>query len=296
MFTGTGTALLTPFNEDLSIDYKSLKLLIERQIVNGVEAIIILGTTGESPVIDEEERKRLVDESVTIANGRVKILVGTGTNDTRKVVKFNKIAEDYNADGLLIVNPYYNKSTQSGLVEHYKFISERTSLPIILYNVPSRTSMNIIPETVLKIHNDCKNVIAVKEASGDISQIAKLCAMKPDSLTVYSGNDDQTLPIMALGGKGVISVFSNVYPLEMSKLTKAILKNDFKSALEFHNKYLRMMNLLFVETNPIPVKYLASAKGLCKNIFRLPLIKATKNTEELLLKEDKILNEQNEKN
>lgn len=292
MFKGTGTALITPFNEDLTIDYKSLKLLIENQIANGVNALVILGTTGESPVIDEDERRKLVDESVSATNGRVKVIVGTGTNDTRKVVKYNKIAEQYKADGLLIVNPYYNKSTQSGLVEHYKFISERTTLPIILYNVPSRTAMNMLPETVLNIHNTCKNIIAVKEASGDISQIAKLCAMKPESLTVFSGNDDQTLPIMSLGGNGIISVFSNVYPKEMSDLTGAILTNDFSTALQLHNKYLKMMNLLFVETNPIPVKYLASVIGLCKNILRLPLVKSTSMAEKLLMEEYLRLREQ----
>ena len=291
MFNGTGTALITPFNEDLSIDYKSLKLLIEDQIKNGVKALIILGTTGESPVIDEDERRRLVDESVSVVNGRIKVIIGTGTNDTKKVVKFNKIAEEYKDDGLLIVNPYYNKSTQAGLVEHYRYISEKTDLPIILYNVPSRTAMNILPETVLAIHDKCKNVIAVKEASGDISQIAKLCAMKPDTLTVFSGNDDQTLPIMALGGKGVISVFSNIYPKIMSSLTDAILNYDFKTALELNNKYLKMMNLLFIETNPIPVKYLASVRGLCKNILRLPLVKATAAAEKLLLEEHLKLSE-----
>lgn len=291
MFSGTGTALITPFNEDLTIDYNSLKLLIEDQISNGIKALIILGTTGESPVIDEDERRRLVDESVSLVNGRIKVIIGTGTNDTRKVVKYNKIAEEYKADGLLIVNPYYNKSTQAGLVEHYKFISAHTDLPIILYNVPSRTAMNILPETVLAIHDKCKNVVAVKEASGDISQIAKLCAIKPDTLTVFSGNDDQTLPIMALGGKGVISVFSNIYPKEMSELTTALLNNDFVTGLNIHNKYLKMMNLLFVETNPIPVKYLASVRGLCKNILRLPLVKATSNSEKLLLEEYSKLSE-----
>lgn len=285
MFKGTGTALITPFNEDLSIDYKSLKLLIDDQVNNGITAIIILGTTGETPVITEEERRKLVDESVSIADGRVKIIIGTGTNDTMKVVKYNKIAEEYKADGLLIVNPYYNKSTQAGLFEHYKYISERTSLPIILYNVPSRTSMNMLPETVLKIHSECKNVAAVKEASGDISQIAKLCAMKPDSLSVLSGNDDQTLPIMSLGGDGVVSVFSNIFPKIMSDLTSSLLAGDYKNSLELHNKHLKMMNLLFVETSPIPVKYLASLKGICKNIVRLPLIKATKQAEKLLLEE-----------
>ena len=287
MFKGTGTALITPFNEDLSIDYKSLKLLIEDQVNNGITAIIILGTTGETPVIDEEERSKLVDESVSIANGWVKIIIGTGTNDTMKVVKYNKIAEEYNADGLLIVNPYYNKSTQAGLIEHYKYISERTSLPIILYNVPSRTAMNMLPETVLKIHSECKNVVAVKEASGDISQIAKLCAMKPESLSVLSGNDDQTLPVMSLGGKGVISVFSNIFPKIMSDLTNALLKKDFVNGLQIHNKYLSMMNLLFIETSPIPVKFLASMRGLCKNILRLPLVNATERTEKLLIEEYK---------
>lgn len=292
MFTGTGTALITPFNEDLSIDFNSLKLLIEDQITNGVSALVILGTTGESPVIDEDERRKLLEEAVSMANGRIKIIVGTGTNDTRKVVKYNKIAEQCKVDGLLIVNPYYNKSTQAGLVEHYNFISEHTGLPIILYNVPSRTAMNLLPETVLAIHDKCKNVVAVKEASGDISQIAKLCAIKPDSLTVFSGNDDQTLPIMALGGTGVISVFSNVYPKVMSTLTDTILKNDLKTALALNNKYLKMMNLLFIETNPIPVKYLASVRGLCKNILRLPLVKATSNAQKLLMDEYLKLSEQ----
>jgi 4-hydroxy-tetrahydrodipicolinate synthase len=289
MFTGTGTALVTPFNEDLSIDYDSLRLLIENQVECGVNAIVILGTTGESPVIDEEERKKLVDESVSIAAGRIKVIIGTGTNDTKKVVKYNKIAEKYKADGLLIVNPYYNKSTQAGLVEHYKYITDQTSLPVILYNVPSRTSMNILPETVLRIHEECKNITAVKEASGDISQIAKLCAMKPDSLTVLSGNDDQTLPIISLGGKGVISVFSNLFPCEMNELVGSLLKGDFTAGLKLHNKYLAMMNLLFIETNPIPVKYLASVKGLCKNIFRLPLVKATTSSEKLLMQEYKLV-------
>lgn len=291
MLIGTGTALITPFNEDLSVDYKSLRILIEDQIKNGVSAVIILGTTGESPVIDEEERKKIVDESAAISNGRIKVIIGTGSNDTNKVIKYNKIAESYKADGLLIVNPYYNKSTQAGLVEHYKFISEKTELPIILYNVPSRTSMNVLPETVLKIHDECKNIVAVKEASGDISQIAKLCAMKPDSLTVLSGNDDQTLPIMSLGGRGVISVFSNIYPREMTDLTTALLKGDFATGLQIHNKYLKMMSLLFVETNPIPVKYLASVRGLSKNVLRRPLIKTTAAAEKLLMEEYSKLSE-----
>ena len=214
MFNGTGTALITPFDTDLNVDFQSLKNLIRFQIDNGINALIILGTTGEAVTIDDYEREKIIDISVTEVNKKIPVIIGTGTNNTKKVVSHNQMAEKYNVDALLIVNPYYNKGTQKSLVEHYKFISERTSLPIILYNVPSRTGMNILPETVIQIFNECKNVIAVKEACGDISQIAKLFANKPEDLIVYSGNDDQALPIMSLGGKGVISVLSNILPKE----------------------------------------------------------------------------------
>jgi 4-hydroxy-tetrahydrodipicolinate synthase len=199
------------------------------------------------------------------------------------VIENNKIAEDLKADGLLIVNPYYNKGTQESLLKHYKYISERTRLPIILYNVPSRTGMNILPETAVRIHKNCNNVVAIKEASGDISQIANLIAIKPDSFSVLSGNDDQTLPIMALGGDGVISVFSNPYPSEMKKITDAMLNKDLSSARSFNNKYLGMMNALFIETSPAPVKFVMHQMGFCENILRLPLVNATAKTEELLI-------------
>ncbi len=187
----------------------------------------------------------------------------------------------------LIVNPYYNKGTQESLIEHYKYIASKTKLPIILYNVPSRTGMNLLPETAVRIHNECKNVVAVKEASGNISQIAHLISIKPDSLSVLSGNDDQTLAIMASGGNGVISVFSNPYPADMKKITDAVLKNDLKSARLLNNKYLGMMNALFVETSPAPVKYVMSKLGLCENILRLPMVKATAKAEDILDKEMK---------
>ena len=231
MFKGTGTALITPFKKDQSVDINSLRKIVDQQLKGGVDALVVMGTTGESPVIEFDERKVIISHVVEEVKGKVPIIVGTGTNNTKHVVELNKQAEELKADGLLIVNPYYNKGTQDSLVEHYKYISERTKLPIILYNVPSRTAMNINPETVVRIHKECKNVVAVKEASGNISQIAHLISIKPDSLSVLSGNDDQTLAIMASGGDGVISVFSNPYPSEMKKITNALLNNNLKVAL-----------------------------------------------------------------
>ena len=288
MFKGTGTALITPFKADLSVDYDALKKIVHQQLDSGVDALIVMGTTGESPVIEFEERKKIVSLVSEEVNRKVPVIVGTGTNNTKNVIELNKQAEGLNADGLLIVNPYYNKGTQDSLVEHYKFISERTKLPIILYNVPSRTGMNILPETAVRIHKVCKNIVAIKEASGNISQIAHLISIKPDSLAVFSGNDDQTLAIMASGGDGVISVFSNPYPASMKNITDAMLNNKLKLAQELNNKYLSMMNSLFVETSPAPVKYVMSKLGFCENILRLPLAKATPKTEELLDKEMKI--------
>jgi 4-hydroxy-tetrahydrodipicolinate synthase len=287
MFRGTGTALITPFKKDQSLDENALRKIIHQQIDGGVDALIVIGTTGESPVIEFEERAKIISLVIEEVKGKIPVIVGTGTNNTKKVIELNKQAEDLKADGVLIVNPYYNKGTQDSLVEHYKFISDRTKLPIILYNVPSRTAMNILPETAVRIHKECKNVVAIKEASGNISQIAHLISIKPSSLSVLSGNDDQTLAIMSSGGDGVISVFSNPYPAEMKKITSVMLNNDLKLAQEFNNKYLSMMNTLFVETSPSPVKYVMSKLGLCENVLRLPLVKATEKAEELLDKEMK---------
>lgn len=282
MFQGTGTALITPFDEDLNVDYKALRKLVEFQISNKVDFLVVLGTTAEAPVVDEDERRKIIDTVISEVDGKIPIVIGTGSNDTKKVVKLNKIAEDFNADGVLIVNPYYNKGTQSSLVDHYLYIAERTSLPIILYNVPGRTAMNMRPDTILKIHSVCPNVVSVKEASGDISQIANLISMKPDSLSVLSGNDDQTLPIMALGGVGVISVFSNPFPQQMTEIANAMLACDLTKAKELNNKYLKMMNLLFIETSPMPIKFICSYLGLCKNTLRLPLRPITENSENTL--------------
>jgi 4-hydroxy-tetrahydrodipicolinate synthase len=282
MFKGAGTALITPFKKDLSVDYDALRKIVQHQLKNNIDALVVLGTTGESPVIDNEERRKITSVVVEEATGKVPIIVGTGTNNPKHVIENNELASDLKVDGLLIVNPYYNKGTQESLIEHYKFISDKTKLPIILYNVPSRTGMNMLPETVIKIHQACKNVVAVKEASGNISQIAKLIALKPDSLSVLSGNDDQTLSIMALGGDGVISVFSNPYPNEMHNLSKLILDQKLSEAQKLNNKYLSMMDSLFFEASPSPVKYAMHKLGLCENIVRLPLSKATQTCEKLL--------------
>jgi 4-hydroxy-tetrahydrodipicolinate synthase len=290
MFKGVGTALITPFKQDFSVDLDAIKKIVQQQLEGGVDALVVLGTTGESPVFDYDERRKIISLVVEEATSKVPVIVGTGTNNTKKVIENNMQAEDLKADGLLIVNPYYNKGTQESLVEHYKAISEKARLPIIVYNVPSRTGMNILPETAVKIHKECKNVVAIKEASGNISQIAHLISIKPSSLSVLSGNDDQTLAIMAIGGDGVISVFSNPYPAEMKKITNALSENNLKLAQDLNNKYLSMMNALFVETSPAPVKYVMSRRGLCQNVLRLPLLKATGKAEETLEKEMKKIN------
>jgi len=289
MFKGVGTALITPFKQDQTVDLNALRKIVHQQLEGGVDALVVLGTTGESPVIDFNERKEIISAVIDEVNNKVPVIVGTGSNNTKHVVELNKQAEELKVDGLLIVNPYYNKGTQISLVDHYKFISDKTKLPIILYNVPSRTGMNILPETVVRIHKECKNVVAVKEASGNISQIAHLISIKPNSLSVLSGNDDQTLSIMASGGDGVISVFSNPYPSKMKMIAHAILNNRLKEAQELNNKFLSMMNALFVETSPAPVKYVMSKLGLCENVLRLPLVMATQKTEEVLNSEMKNL-------
>ena len=282
MFQGTGTAIITPFDEDMNVDYQSLKKFTRFQLDEGINALIVLGTTGEAPTINEDERNRIIETVISEVRGKIPVIVGTGTNDTKKVVELNKSAERLKADGLLIVNPYYNKGTQQSLVEHYKYISERTPLPILLYNVPSRTGMNILPETVITISEQCKNIIGINEASGNISQIGKLFSLINPGFHVYSGNDDQTLPIMAFGGSGVVSVFSNVFPKQMIELTGSLLKNDMHTAQSLNKKYLKFMNTLFVETSPTPVKYAVSLLGYCNNILRLPLTKASRNTELLI--------------
>ncbi|WP_129407837.1 4-hydroxy-tetrahydrodipicolinate synthase [Marinitoga lauensis] len=281
MFKGVGTAIITPFDENFEVDYNALEEFVKFQLKH-VNALIVLGTTGEAPTINESEREKIVSKVVEVTNKKVPVIVGTGSNNPEHVLHNNKLAEKSGADGLLIVSPYYNKSTQKGLVEYFTYVAQRTELPIILYNVPSRTGGNILPDTAIEIFEKNANVVGIKEASGNISQIAELISKKPDGMFVYSGNDDQALPLMALGGDGVISVFSNVLPKEMRDLTDAVLNNDYATAQKINKKYNILMRKLFIEVNPIPVKYAVSKLGYCKNIVRLPLITISDNAKKII--------------
>src|SRR6056297_1663980 len=289
MFQGVGTAIITPFKNRLEgsgnrleVDYDALEKFCEFQIENSVSALVVLGTTGEAPSVDATERSRIIEHVMRVSNRRVPVIVGTGTNNTQHCIDNNKIAEELRADGLLIVTPYYNKSTQKGLVRHFSHIAQETTLPIILYNVPSRTSVNLLPETVIEIYKANPNIVGVKEASGDISQIARLMAIKPEGLKVYSGNDDQALPLISLGGDGCISVISNVLPSQFSTLVGEALSGNYLEARDYQNMLIPMMNALFNEVNPIPVKYACFKEGYCENLLRLPLIEASEETQLLI--------------
>lgn len=284
MFKGVATALITPFSEG-AVDYKSFEKFIQWQIEKGVDALLVLGTTGEAPSISEEERKELVSFAVKLVNGRVPLIVGTGTNSTEKTLKMTLQAQDLGADGALIVTPYYNKPVQEGLYQHYAYIAKRVEIPIIIYNVPSRTGVNILPETVVRLAADFKNIVGVKEASGNMAQIdsllLKLKGVRDDFL-VWSGNDDQAFHLMCSGGHGVISVLSNVVPDLTATMCKKTLEGNLEEARELHLKLFPLMKALFVETNPIPVKFGVSLLGMCKNELRLPLVPASEKTRELV--------------
>ena len=289
IFSGCGTALITPFDcETGRLDLLFFERLIRFQIQGGADALIVAGTTGESPVLTAEEKARLFETAVNAAGRRVPVIAGTGSNDTGAAVRNSNEAEKKGVDGLLIVTPFYNKCTQEGLVRHYTYIADRVSTPIIVYNVPSRTGVNILPETY-KALAEHKNIAAVKEANGDISSVAKTRALCGDDLDIYSGNDDQTAAIMALGGKGVISVASNAIPREMHELTQAALQGDCERAAAIQREYQRLMNLLFCEVNPIPVKAAAEMMFARKLPLRLPLTEITTQNRDKLKNEMKSL-------
>lgn len=271
LFTGAGVALITPFNEDNSVNYEMLKTLVDRQIDGGTDAIIVCGTTGEPATMTEEEKLSVIKCVVERTAGRIPVIAGTGANSTQTVIDFSKKAEALGVDGLLIVTPFYNKATQNGLYAHYAAIAGAVKLPIIMYNVPSRTGCNIQPQTAARLGRDFDNIAGIKEASGNISQVAKLKSLAGDCLDIYSGNDDQVIPILSLGGIGVISVLSNVAPKETHDMVMDYLNGKVKSALDIQLKYLDLIDALFCEVNPIPVKATMNLMGYNVGGLRLPL-------------------------
>ncbi len=271
IFTGSGVALITPMKADGSVNYDVLSQLIEFHIDNNTDAIIACGTTGEAATLSEEEHCKVLSFVAEKVNGRIPVIAGTGSNDTSTAVALSQSACKSGADALLVVTPYYNKTSQAGLVKHFNVIADSVDIPIILYNVPSRTGCNIQPKTYEEL---CKhpNIAAAKEASGNISAIATIRSLCGDDLDIYSGNDDQTVPFMSLGALGVISVFANVCPSEMHKICSLCLENDFKEASRLHFKYLELMNELFSDVNPIPVKTAMNLLGFDAGECRLPLV------------------------
>lgn len=268
---GTITAIVTPFKKNLEIDYTALKNLIDFQIKSKIDAIVVAGTTGEGATLSLTEKTELIKRTVEYCKGRVPVIAGTGSNNTEDTIKLSMIAQKNGANALLIVAPYYNKPTQSGLYEHYKLIADSVNLPQIIYNVPGRTSVNISAETQVKIAKNCKNVIGTKEASGNLGQMMEIIKNAPLGFNVVSGDDALALPAIALGAKGVVSVISNYAPVEFGKLIRLALLNKFKEAEKLQYQLLDLMNLNFIESNPIPVKYILSKMRLIKETYRLPL-------------------------
>ena len=269
-FRGAGVALVTPMNSDSSVNYDELEKLIEFQIKNGTDAIISCGTTGESATLSSQERNDVIEFTVKKVNGRIPVIAGTGCNNTKQALENSLNAEKLEVDGLLIVTPYYNKTSQSGLIKHYEYIADRVKTPIILYNVPSRTGVSIKPQTYLELSRH-KNIVAVKEACGDISSLAETISLCKDNLAVYSGNDDQTVPILSLGGIGVISVFSNICPKECHNMVQSYLNGNIEKSKEIQLKYLKLMNAMFCDVNPIPVKEALNLMGFNTGRCRMPL-------------------------
>lgn len=288
LFKGCGTAISTPFDEN-GVNLKEFERLIENQIQNKVDAIIVCGTTGESSTMTTEEKKQAIECAVKTANGRIPIIAGTGGNNTKQVIENSKLAESLGVDGLLIVTPYYNKCTQKGLVEHYKVIAQSVSLPIILYSVPSRTGVNIEPKTCLEL-SKIENIVAIKEASGNISQVAEIAHLCGDNLHIYSGNDDQILPILSLGGLGVISVLSNVKPEYTHNIVQNFFSGNIEKATKMQLDALPLIKALFSEVNPIPVKAALNIQGYDFGIPRLPLTPMTVEKMEVLKQELNSLN------
>lgn len=274
IFTGSGVAIVTPMNQDGTVNYEKIKEIIDFQIENGTDAIVTCGTTGESATMSHKEHEEVMKFMIDYVNKRVPVIAGTGSNETYFAAELSQYAEKCGADALLLVTPYYNKTSQEGLIAHFNYIADRVNIPIILYNVPSRTGLNIQPATYKEL---CKhpNIVAAKEASGDISQVAKIAQLCGDELDIYSGNDDQIVPILSLGGKGVISVLANVCPKETHQICEEFFNGNIKKACDLQLEYLELINNLFCEVNPTPVKEAMNMMGMEVGDCRLPLVRPT---------------------
>ena len=280
IFTGAAVAIVTPFNEN-GINFEELKRLIDFNIDNGTDAIVIAGTTGESSTMSDEEHKEAIRFTVEYVKKRIPVIAGTGSNDTAYAVELSKYAESVGVDGILVVTPYYNKATQSGLVKHFTYIADRVNVPMILYNVPSRTGVNILPETYVELAKHPR-IVATKEASGDLSQVAKIKALCGDNLDIYSGNDDQIVPILSLGGSGVISVLANVLPKETHDIVEKYLTGDVVESRKLQLGVNELVSSLFIEVNPIPVKAAMNLMGMEAGELRLPLTNISEQNLEIL--------------
>jgi 4-hydroxy-tetrahydrodipicolinate synthase len=288
IFKGSGVAIVTPFNER-GVDLQKLEELIEWHINSKTDAIIVCGTTGEASTMTEQERKETIKFVVDVVNKRIPVIAGTGSNNTAAAISMSKWAEKIGVDGLLVITPYYNKTTQKGLVEHFKAIANSVTSPIIIYNVPSRTGLNITPGTLLRLC-EVQNIVAVKEASGDISQIARIKLLCGDRLDIYSGNDDQVIPILSLGAIGVISVIANIIPTEVHNMCELYFKGEYAKALKAQLAFLPLNDALFIETNPIPVKTAMNLMGMEVGFLRLPLCEMQDANLQVLKKELKAYN------
>ena len=280
LFTGVATALATPFNEN-GVNIEELKRFLKFQIENKIDSLIVCGTTGESSTMTRDEKIETIKCAVEVSNGKVPVIAGTGSNNTKDAIEMSKIAESLGVDGVLVVTPYYNKTTQAGLITHYKAIADNINIPIILYNVPSRTGLNINPETCFEL-SKIENIVAIKEASGNISQIAQIAHLCGDNLHIYSGNDDQAIPICSLGGLGVISVLSNLKPAYTHDMIWEFLNGNFELAKKMQLDSIPLINALFSEVNPIPVKAALNEIGFYFGVPRLPLMKMSEEKKKII--------------
>ncbi|MDO4168530.1 MAG: 4-hydroxy-tetrahydrodipicolinate synthase [Lachnospiraceae bacterium] len=290
IFEGAGVALITPFHTDGSVDYANLEKTIDYQIENGTDSIIICGTTGEASTMSHDEQLEVVKACVDHVNKRIPVIAGAGSNCTEEAIYLAEKSAQIGVDGLLVVTPYYNKATQGGLVKYYTEIAKASDTPVIMYNVPGRTGCNIAPETAAKLVKDVDTIVGIKEASGNISQVAKLMSLTQGDIDLYSGNDDQIVPVLSLGGKGVISVLSNVVPAETHEIVASYLAGDVKKSCKLQLKYMDLINALFCEVNPIPVKRAMAELGFCTGTVRGPLTEMEPANADKMIAEMKKLN------